>query len=331
MFDHLIKDDFSGVVRITQNSKCLFTKACGLADWVHDVPNETDTRFGTASAGKVFVAVAILQLIEKNKIQLNTTIGEIFDFPLFKIDPLITVEQLLNHTSGIPDYFDEEIMEDYSELWVNTPNYRIRASNDLLPLFIEKPMMYPKGEKFQYNNSGYVMLGLIIEAVTGISFDAYIEQHIFKSAGMSLSGYFELDRLPKKCANAYIYDEETKGYYTNIYSIDAKGSGAGGAFLTAEDVEKFWRALLNDQLLSQELRKEMLSYQSGNDDEHYGYGVWLTKNTNAPFFQGCDPGIAFISRYHSETNSVVTILSNNESNVWTMARAFEALLKNNKG
>lgn len=327
MFEHLIKEDFSGVVRITQNSKCLFTKAYGLADRVHDVPNVTDTRFGTASAGKVFVAVAILQLVEKGKIQLNTTIGEILSLPLYQIDPLITVEQLLNHTSGIPDYFDEEIMDDYSELWVNTPNYRMRSSKDLLPLFIEKPMMYPRGQKFQYNNSGYVMLGLIIEAVTGLSFDAYINQHIFIPSGMSSSGYFELDRLPKKCANAYVYDADTKAYFTNIYSVDVKGSGAGGAFLTAEDVEKFWLALLNDQLISADMRKEMFSYQSGNENEKYGYGVWLKKDANAPFFQGCDPGIAFISRYHSETNSIVTILSNNEHNVWTMARDFEKYLQ----
>ena len=91
-----------------------------------------------ASAGKAFVAVGILQLIEAGKLDFESTLGELLDIDLHDIDPEVTVRQLLNHTSGVPDYFDENVMDEYEELWTDFPNYKIRSNSDLLPLFIEK-------------------------------------------------------------------------------------------------------------------------------------------------------------------------------------------------
>jgi CubicO group peptidase (beta-lactamase class C family) len=248
--DKIVGKDFNGVMCIRENGKILIQNSYGYADINNKIPNETDTKFATASAGKVFVAVGILQLIENGKLCLNNAIGDILEFDLKSIDKKITIRQLMNHTSGIPDYFDESIMDEYAELWQDFPNYRIRKSLDLLPLFIDKPMMYNAGEKFQYNNTGFVVLGLIIEKITGMLFDDYLEKYVFNPCGMFNTGYYELDRLPAKCANSYIYDESRKEYYTNIYSVDVKGTGAGGAFTTVPDVEKFWDKLLNGKLLS---------------------------------------------------------------------------------
>jgi CubicO group peptidase (beta-lactamase class C family) len=192
---------------------------------------------------------------------------------------------------------------------------------DLLPLFIDKQMMYNAGEKFQYNNTGFVVLGLIIEKITGMLFDEYLEENVFRQSEMFNTGYYELDRLPAKCANSYIYDESRKEYYTNIYSVDAKGTGAGGAFTTAPDVEKFWDNFLNGKLLSDNLLKEMLSPQSNSGDDYYGYGIWLEKTekgTLEPWFQGCDPGVSFISSYDRSLNLNITIISNTGNNVWEM-------------
>lgn len=130
----------------------------GFADLANEVQNSLETKFASASAGKVFVAVAILQLIEQGKMQFEDTLGTLLDMNLGQIDKDVTVRQLLTHTSGVPDYFDESVMEEYEELWIDYPNYKIRRNNDLFPLFMNKPMMYSKGEKFQYNNSGYVLL-----------------------------------------------------------------------------------------------------------------------------------------------------------------------------
>jgi CubicO group peptidase (beta-lactamase class C family) len=146
-----IKDmlkDYHGCISIKKNGIAIFEQAYGYSDLSNKVSNTLDTRFATASAGKVFVAVAILKLIEEGRLGFDDSIGEILDFDLNKIDSNITVKQLLNHTSGIPDYCDESVIEDYSDLWRDYPNYKIRTSRDLLPLFVHKPMMYQRGEKF---------------------------------------------------------------------------------------------------------------------------------------------------------------------------------------
>lgn len=310
--NNVIDEGFSGVITIIKNGYRKFQGEYGFADRANVIPNKIDTRFGTASAGKVFVATAILSLIEKKIINFDSTIGEILKFDLKQIAPSITVRQLLNHTSGIPDYFDESVMDDYEELWINIPNYRIRKSSDLIPLFIDKPMMYPKGKKFQYNNTGYVVLGLIIEEITGKPFDIYLQETIFNPCGMTDTGYFELDRLPARCAFSYIYDKEKKDYRTNIFSIDAKGSGAGGAFTTAPDVVKFWTALVNGRLINEEFIKNMFSPQV--PEGCYGYGVWLL-NGKTPSFQGCDPGANFITSYDLDKKIIITILSNMDCDV----------------
>jgi CubicO group peptidase (beta-lactamase class C family) len=322
--ENLIEKDFNGCISIQKNGETIFESAYGYADLSNKIPNTLDTKFATASAGKVFVAVGILQLIEKGKLNFNDTLGTLFDFELHNIDPNITVEQLLTHTSGIPDYFDESIMDEYDELWRDYPNYKIRTSADLLPLFIHKPMMYPRGERFQYNNSGFVVLGLIIEAVAKTPFDVYLKEHIFDVSGMNSTGYYELDRLPAKCANNYIYDENRKEYYTNIYSVDVKGTGAGGAFTTVGDIKLFWNALLSGKLLSADMTQKMLSVQSSSEEDgNYGYGIWLNPNfsdNSLPYFVGSDPGVSFTSNYKLDLNICITIVSNFGDNVWKLAR-----------
>ena len=317
--ENFIEKDFNGAISVMKDNKTIFQKSYGYADISNKIPNEIDTKFATASAGKVFVAVAILQLIEKGKLGLSEAIGNILDFDLKLIDKNITIKQLLNHTSGIPDYFDESIMDQYADLWINFPNYNIRKSIDLLPLFIDKPMMYTPGERFQYNNTGFVVLGLIIEKIEKMFFDDYLHKNIFYPCGMQNTGYYELDRLPKKCANAYIFDKRREEYYTNIYSVDAKGTGAGGAFTTVIDVENFWNNLLDGKLLSKDYLNEMLSVQSNDKDDYYGYGIWLEKmaeNEFIPYFQGFDPGVSFISGYNRSKDICITIVSNIGNNVW---------------
>ncbi|MDF2686640.1 MAG: beta-lactamase [Clostridia bacterium] len=321
----LLGNDFSGAVYIAHNRKTIYNKAYGYADLPNKIPNDINTKFQTASAGKGFVATGILQLIEKKELSFESNIGDILDFNLKQINPEITIRQLLNHTSGIPDYFDEATMENYADLWSDYPNYKIRASSDLVPLFINKPMLYPAGEKFQYNNTGYAVLGLIIEKLTGLKFDEYLKHNIFIPSGMKDTGYFELDRLPEKCANAYIFDDIRKDYYTNIYSIDVKGTGAGGAFTTVFDMESFWYKLIDGKLISYNMLQQMLTPQVENGC--YGYGIWVDKKENGKYsyhLEGCDPGVSFISAYDIEEDLFITLVSNFGCNVW---KAYKNLLQ----
>jgi len=217
-------------------------------------------------------------------------------------------------------------MDEYAELWINFPNYRIRSSSDLIPIFIDKSMMYKPGEKFQYNNTGYVVLGLVIEKITGMAFDMFLSKSIFEPCGMKNTGYFELDRLPANCANAYIFDEKRKEYYTNIYSIDAKGTGAGGAFTTVDDIENFWTHLVSGTVVKMAIVSEMFSPKVASGE--YGYGFWLMKVDGKhlfPYFQGSDPGVSFISSY-DEDDLFIAVVSNFGDNVWHIHKELCELL-----
>lgn len=323
----VIDRNFRGNIYIVQGENVLFEKENGFADLANEIPNTLETRFASASTGKVFVAVGILQLIEKGRIKFDDTLGMLLSMEFHEIDKDVTIRQLLTHTSGVPDYFDETVMEEYEELWTDYPNYKIRHNSDLLPLFINKPMMYPKGEKFQYNNTGFVLLAMIIEKVTGMHFDEYLKENVFDVCGMKSTGYFELDKLPPRCANHYIYCADTDDYRTNIYSVDAKGTGAGGAFVTVKDMVRFWTNLISGKLISKELVLEMLRKQSGDgidpEEGYYGYGVWIIENPagrDFTYVQGCDPGVSLISEYNPDQGIISVLVSNYGDNVWEEMR-----------
>jgi len=322
-----VDNSFRGAIYIIKEGEIVCEYAAGYADLSNEIPNTLETKFASASAGKVFVAVGILQLIEQGKLRFEDTLGSLLDMELGQIDKDVTIRQLLTHTSGVPDYFDESVMEEYEELWIDFPNYKIRRNNDLFPLFMDKPMMYPKGERFQYNNSGYVLLASIIERVMGMYFDEYLQKNIFNTCDMKSTGYYELDRLPARCANNYIWCDDTKSFRTNIFSVDAKGTGAGGAFITVKDIANFWKGLSEGKLLSEDMVCQMLSKQSGDgydpEEGYYGYGVWIIENEDGleiPYFQGCDPGVSFISEYNPNNNMISVMVSNYCDNVWKEMR-----------
>ncbi len=265
-----------------------------------------------------------LRLIEQGKLQLTSEIGDLLTFDLKRIDPRITVRHLLNHTSGIPDYFHEAEMSAkgirYSDLFREFPSYNVRKNSDLIPFFIDMPMLYPPGTQFHYNQTGYVTLGLIIEAVTGLPFDEYLIREVFTPFGMANTRYHEYDRLPANCANVYIYDKERGEYYTNIFRSGAKGTGDGGAYTTLGDVERFWRGLYGGKVVSRETVREMANAQVPRDC--FGYGLWLEKLAGRyiPHFEGCEEGISFLSTYDAAEDLLITLISNRGDDVWALNR-----------
>lgn len=320
--------DFRGVVAVWQGEKLVLRRAAGYSDFPNSLPNDAMCRFATASAGKAFVAAGILRLVEKGRLSLADTLGRLVPIDWKAIDTGITVRELLCHTSGIPDYFDESTMSDYEALWRRVPCYAMRANSDLLPLFIDKPMMYRRGERFQYNNTGYVVLGMIIERVTGMPFDEYLRDDVFSVCGMRHTGYYELDRLPEHCAVNYIYDAQRSEYRTNIYSVEAKGTGAGGAFTTVYDVRKFWLALLSGRLLSEQTVGEMTSCQASDGKSQYGYGLWLRQRDDVlmPSFEGSDPGVSFYTEYNPKKRIISVLVSNYGDDVWRQIDKIRACL-----
>ena len=133
--DNIVPDNFNGVISMINNNEVIFRKAYGYSNIPDKIENQIDTKFPTASAGKVFISVAIQILAEQGRISLDDPAGMFIKYDLGLINKDVTIRQLLNHTSGIADYFDESTMNSYEDLWKDYPNYRIRKSSDLLPLF----------------------------------------------------------------------------------------------------------------------------------------------------------------------------------------------------
>jgi CubicO group peptidase (beta-lactamase class C family) len=308
----------NGVIYQRTNNKEMIYKRFGYRDIPNQLPINKTTSFPTASAGKVFVAVGILMLVEKGLLSLDTTLKDVINYNLGKVDLTTTIYELLTHTSSVPNYFDEEVNSDYASLWEHYPNYKIRNSKMLLPLFIHKESNPENRGKFVYNDSGFVLLGLVIEAITGKLFDQYIDENIFRTLGMNHTGYYELDRLPGNCANAYIKEDDGT-LYTNIYSIDVKGTGAGGAYTNPFDITLFWDGLISGKLISKKTLDSMLTPKVETDNGYYGLGIWLTKEL-IPHFVGVDPGVTFISKYDIKNNILTTIISNTADNVFKVAK-----------
>ena len=183
-------DPFSGVVRVQEGDTVVFQKGYGLANRADGIPNTATTRFGMASGCKIFTAVAVLQLVQAGKLALETRLSACLDVDFPHFDPDVTVLHLLTHTSGVPDYCDEELGEDFEALWLERPSYSMRAPRDFLPLFQNRAMKFRPGERFSYSNAGFILLGLIAEQTAGQPFTDLITERVLTPAGMADSGYF---------------------------------------------------------------------------------------------------------------------------------------------
>ncbi|KMJ57277.1 penicillin-binding protein [Bacillus sp. LL01] len=308
--------EFSGVIHVENRAGMIHASAHGYSNRSESIPNKLETRFGIASGCKLFTAIGICQLVESGKLSFDSKLSSLLDHPFPHFHPDVTVHHLLTHSSGVPDYFDEEVMDDFEELWVEYPMYHMRKLEDFLPLFQNLSMKFEPGEKFHYNNAGYILLGLIIEKVAGVPFTEYVKEQIFDAAEMSDSGYFSMDQLPGRTALGYI-DEEDGSWKTNSYSIPIKGGADGGAYVTAGDMARLWRALMDGKLVSKEMLAKMTTawIQTDNEKDWYGYGVWIEKeNDNVVKYHvmGYDPGVSFAAGYYPESDTIVVIPSNKE-------------------
>ncbi|CAG9607783.1 serine hydrolase domain-containing protein [Pseudoneobacillus rhizosphaerae] len=328
--DKLIEEtQFSGAISIKKDHTVIMEAAAGYSNRSDEQLNRIDTRFGIASGCKLFTAVAIAQLVESGKISFDTKMKDCLDVEFPHYDENVTIHHLLTHSSGIADYFDEDIMDDFEELWKHTPMYLLKSLKDFLPLFQNEKMKFKPGEKFHYNNAGFIVLGLIVEQQTGLPFTDYVEKNIFQRCGMKDSGYFSLDQLPKNAALGYI-DHEDGTWKVNTYSIPIKGGSDGGAYVTAPDMIRFWEALMSYQLLSEDSTNILLTPHIGvKQDVEYGYGIWINKRNNRIFkyhVMGYDPGVCFHSAVYPELGLKVTIPSNHSSGAFQVLKVIEESL-----
>jgi len=333
------RDKFSGVVLITQGNRELYSRAFGFASRAWKIRNTMDTRFDTASITKLFTAAAVLQLIEGNLIEFGTSAVDFLGLEGTKISRDVNVFHLLTHTSGIGDDCEEEDGEVYEDLWQTKPNYSIRNTEDFLPQFINKEPNFPPGQGCRYCNCSYVLLGLMIEKATGTIYRDYIRENIFKRSGMFDSDFFDMQRVNERVAEGAdpikIEERTITGWKRNIYSYPPIGSPDGGAHVTAQDLDRFFRIIQSGKLVGPELTAAFLSphvlYKDKGDwIMKYGYCFWfyIEKNNDILFLQkeGINAGASAVIRHYPTKDINVIILSNMEEGVWEPVRQVHDLI-----
>jgi CubicO group peptidase (beta-lactamase class C family) len=317
-------EPFSGVVYITSGDEVLFEKALGLAIRSESIPNKVNTRFQMASGCKIFTSVAICQLVEKGALEFDSLLTDCVDVEFPNFASGIRIHHLLTHTSGITSYFEEDVDPDYEAIWRDRPMYNVRGPRDFLPLFQDKPMKFEQGEKFDYNDGGFILLGLVVESLSGLDFQAYIHEKVFEPAGMDDSGYFPTDQLPERTAYAYIRNDDGT-WRTNFFAVPIVGAPDGGAYTTAPDMAKFWRALREGRLLEagalELMMKDPVATSWKPPYTHYGYGVWIDRpgsKVRKYFVEGSDPGVAMRSAVYDGDDVTLTLMGNTGRALWSL-------------
>lgn len=241
-------DEFSGTVLVVRGGRTVYEKAFGLASREYNIPNRADTKYNLGSINKFFTKIAIGQLVQEGKLSFDDTLGKILpEYPNPDARQKVTIRHLLIMTSGIGDFFGEE--------YEATPKDRIRSIRDYLPLFAGKPLAFEPGTQRKYSNGGYVVLGAVIEKITGGSYYEYVREHITKPAGMEDTDFFEADAPTPNLAMGYTRGEEGRKdspWRNNIYTRPARGSSAGGGYSTVEDLLKFSQTMIANKFLSPE-------------------------------------------------------------------------------
>ena len=218
------KGAFSGSVLVAKGKDVLLKESVGFANKKWKIKNNIDTRFSLGSMNKMFTAISVLQLIEKNKLKFEDKLTQFVDkswLPEGKVE-LITVRHLLTHTSGLGNFFNDDFNKSDKEIYRDLSAYK--------PLVSQTPLLFSPGTRNRYSNSGMLMLGLIIQKVSGKTYYDYVQKNIYDKAGMPMSGSFELDSVTPNMASGYLKRMHSDNWVNSIYTRAIKGSPAGGGF-----------------------------------------------------------------------------------------------------
>ncbi|KQQ82497.1 serine hydrolase [Xanthomonas sp. Leaf131] len=257
-------DTLSGALLVAKDGKVLLQWQGGLSDRSAALAITPKTQFRLASLNKMFTAVAVLQLVDAGKLSLDGTIDDYLPgYPDHAIARSITLRQLLNHTSGLGEIFGDDFSS-YSQT--------LKTHSDYVKRFDATPPEQAPGSQDGYSNYGYVVLGAIIEAVSGQSYYDYVDQHIYRIAGMTSTGS-EPESTPV-AGRAIAYAKQGGAWQVETASLPWRGMSAGGGYSTVGDMLKFGEALRAGKLLSPALLEAATSPQ--NHKHWYGYGFMVS-------------------------------------------------------
>jgi CubicO group peptidase (beta-lactamase class C family) len=233
-------DQFSGVVLLMKGSRAVFQAARGMADREAGRPNTVETAFNLGSINKVFTATAIRQLALQGKLDLDSSLATYWpDYPNSDVARRVTIRQLLEHRSGIGGNI-------FAAPKGGTRR-DLRHNRDHLQLFVHEPLRFEPGASREYSNAGYVVLGMLVERLSGEDYYAYVDRHIYRPAGMTRTAAYPPDSLPPNTAIGYTRGgpgaPSTAPLTRNTEQLPGRGSAAGGGYSTAADLARFLLAL----------------------------------------------------------------------------------------
>ena len=298
-------DGFSGAYLLARGDKVLSAGAYGEANKDFGVPNRLDTRFNLGSMNKMFTAVAIAQLVEAGKLS--------FDDPVSKFLPdllapgaaeKIRIKHLLTHSGGLGSHFTDKFM--------NASRANFRNTADYLELVRGAEPAFEPGTRTEYSNSGFLVLGRIIELASGQDYHDYVRNKIYLPAGMTATGEFELDKVNRNLAVGYegSFGETGKTYSNNIFQHVIRGGPAGGGYSTAGDLHRFAMALLGGRLISRDMVNTLTTPKPELGAKQYGYGFAISPGGRVIGHSGGFPGISSNLDIVPATGQVMVILSN---------------------
>jgi len=303
------KDLFSGVVLVAREGKPIFKKAYGMADRERNISNQVNTKFCIGSMNKMFTAVAIAQLVEQGKLSYDDLIGKYLgaEWILSEVGEKVKISHLLSHTSGIAEYFTDEFFNSSAEIY--------RTLEDYKPIVKEKSLTFKPGTRWEYCNTGFILLGAIIEKATGNNYLDYIKEHIYDPVDMDNTIVFDRNKTLSNLAMSYEkVQEEGKAFWRKTaYAGKIKGSPAGGGFSTVDDLLRFAEALRSDLLISSESKELLMSVKARSSSIEYGYGFIIESSRKFGRIVGhggAAPGVSSNFRMFLDRGYTLITLSN---------------------
>jgi CubicO group peptidase (beta-lactamase class C family) len=299
------RDQFAGTALIAKDGKPIWQKAFGLRDREKNAPAELSTRYRLGSMNKMFTGVAIAQLVQAGKLKFSDKLGAVLtDYPNKEVAAKITIEQLLTHTSGLGDIFGPKFFQTKDEL---------RTLSDYLPLFVDEPLRFEPGTRWSYSNAGFIVLGLIIEKLSGQSYYDFVERNVYARAGMTATSSVPKTERLDDIAVGYMRDPAGK-LVPNWETMPYRGMSAGGGESNLVDLMRFATALREGKLLSREMTELVTTGKvetpSGGGKYAYGFDDRRANGLRVVGHNGGAPGMNADLSILWENGYTIVVLAN---------------------
>jgi CubicO group peptidase (beta-lactamase class C family) len=261
-----------------------------------------------------------MRLVEDGVLSLDTRARYLLGDDLPLVDDAVSVEQLLAHRSGIGDYLDESGDHDLDAHLMPVPVHQLDSAESYLAVLDGFPQAFPPGSDFAYCNGGYVVLALIAERASGRGFHELVRTEVCDRAGLVDSAFLRSDDLPADAALGYLDEDSNR---TNVLHLPVRGNGDGGMYFTADDLHRFWTALLEGRIVSDQTVAEMIRprFDVPSERKRYGMGFWLGSRNSSLILEGYDAGASFRTTHIPESRTTVTVLGNSSEGAWPVIAA----------